>query len=48
MDQFGENPLTKLAFTIQANEGVYALLLGSGISRSSGIKTETTNNHKII
>lgn len=39
MDQFGEDPLTKLAFTIQANKGVYALLLGSGISLSSGIKT---------
>lgn len=39
MDQFGEDPLTKLAFTIQANKGVYALLLGSGISSSSGIKT---------
>lgn len=39
MDQFGEDPLTKLAFTIQANKGVYALLLGSGISRSSGIMT---------
>lgn len=39
MEQFGEDPLTKLAFTIQANKGVYALLLGSGISRSSGIMT---------
>ncbi|HEX2619768.1 MAG TPA: hypothetical protein VHL11_06465, partial [Phototrophicaceae bacterium] len=28
-----------LAFTVQKNPGVYALLLGSGISRSSGIPT---------
>lgn len=39
MDQFGEDTLTQLAFTIQANKNVYALLLGSGISSSSGIKT---------
>lgn len=31
--------LISLAFSIQANKGVYALLLGSGISRSAGIPT---------
>lgn len=31
--------LTSLAFSIYSNKGVYAILLGSGISRSSGIPT---------
>lgn len=33
------DPIESLAFSIQANSGVYALLLGSGISRSAGIPT---------
>lgn len=28
-----------LSFSVEANQGVYALLLGSGISYSSGIPT---------
>lgn len=36
---FGEDTLTQLAFTVQANKKIYALLLGSGISRTSGIMT---------
>lgn len=33
------NFLTTLAFSIHSNKGVYALLLGSGISKKSGIPT---------
>ncbi|MCH7471495.1 SIR2 family protein [bacterium] len=33
------DPLDSLTFTMQANKGVYALLLGSGVSRSAGIPT---------
>lgn len=33
------DPLLKLAFSLEANHGVYALLLGSGISRDAGIPT---------
>jgi len=33
------NPIMSLAFSMQSNKGVYALLLGSGISRSAGIPT---------
>ena len=33
------NLLTTLSFSIYFNKGVYALLLGSGISRSAGIPT---------
>lgn len=33
------DPLHSLAFTIQANPGVYAVLLGSGVSRSARIPT---------
>lgn len=29
----------KIAFSLQSSPGVYALLLGSGISRSAGIPT---------
>jgi NAD-dependent SIR2 family protein deacetylase len=32
-------PIVSLAFSLHANKGVYALLLGSGVSRSSGIPT---------
>ena len=33
------DPVESLSFSIQANPGVYALLLGSGISRPAGIPT---------
>jgi len=33
------DPMVSLAFSIYSNKGVYALLLGSGISRASGIPT---------
>ncbi len=33
------DPLTAVAFAIHSNKGVYALLLGSGLSRSAGIPT---------
>jgi hypothetical protein len=33
------DPLISLAFSVYSNKGVYALLLGSGISRSAGIPT---------
>ncbi len=33
------DPLVSLAFALRANPGVYALLLGSGVSRSAGIPT---------
>jgi len=33
------DPLVALAFSVQSNKAVYALLLGSGVSRSAGIPT---------
>jgi hypothetical protein len=33
------DPILSLAFSMHSNKGVYALLLGSGVSRSSGIPT---------
>jgi hypothetical protein len=33
------DPMVSLAFSVYSNKGVYALLLGSGISRASGIPT---------
>lgn len=33
------DPILSLAFSMHSNKGVYALLLGSGISRSAGIPT---------
>lgn len=33
------NPIESLAFSIQANRGVYAILLGSGVSRAARIPT---------
>jgi len=33
------DPIISLAFSIHSNKGVYALLLGSGVSRSAGIPT---------
>ena len=29
------DPINSLAFSVQANRGVYALLLGSGVSRAA-------------
>lgn len=34
-----EDPLTQLAFSLHENKGVYALLLGSGLSRAAEIPT---------
>lgn len=33
------DPITQLAFSMFENKGVYALLLGSGLSRAAGIPT---------
>jgi len=33
------DPILSLAFSMYSNKGVYALLLGSGLSRSAGIPT---------
>ncbi len=33
------DPILSLTFSIHSNQGVYALLLGSGVSRSAGIPT---------
>ena len=33
------DPATKLAFSVHENRGVFALLLGSGLSRAAEIKT---------
>lgn len=33
------DPLTSLAFSVYSGEGVYALLLGSGLSRAAQIPT---------
>jgi hypothetical protein len=33
------DPILSLSFSMQSNKGVYALLLGSGVSRSAGIPT---------
>lgn len=39
VDSMNLEPSLKLAFSIHVNPGVYALLLGSGVSRAGGIKT---------
>ncbi|MEE4075187.1 SIR2 family protein [Pseudomonas viridiflava] len=39
MPAFVNDPTTQLAFSMFENKGVYALLLGSGVSRSAGIPT---------
>ena len=33
------DPLTQLSFSVYENKGVFALLLGSGISRAADIPT---------
>ena len=38
-EQQGVNPIESLAFAMYTQPGVYALLLGSGVSRSAGIPT---------
>ena len=38
MPAFG-NPATQLAFSIHENNGIYAFLLGSGLSRAAEIPT---------
>ena len=39
MSDSSHSPLTRLAFSIYENSGVYALLIGSGVSRPAGIPT---------
>lgn len=39
MSLLGDDPLTQIAFSVYENKGVFALLLGSGLSRSAGIPT---------
>lgn len=39
MPAFANDPTTQLAFSMYENRGVYAVLLGSGVSRSAGIPT---------
>ncbi|MQP68147.1 hypothetical protein GE253_22780 [Niveispirillum sp. SYP-B3756] len=39
MADIADDPVTRLAFSIQQNKGVYALLLGSGVSSAAGIPT---------
>lgn len=39
MPMTANDPTTQLAFSLYENKGVYALLLGSGVSRSAGIPT---------
>jgi SIR2-like domain len=36
---FASDPLTQLAFAVHENKGIYALVLGSGLSRAAGIPT---------
>jgi hypothetical protein len=39
MSILASDPLTQIAFSVYENKGVYALLVGSGLSRSAGIPT---------
>ncbi|PRB42580.1 hypothetical protein CQ009_26755 [Pseudomonas sp. MYb2] len=39
MTTIATNPTTQLAFSMYENKGVYAVLIGSGVSRSAGIPT---------
>jgi hypothetical protein len=39
MSILSSDPITQLAFSMFENQGVYALLLGSGLSRAAGIPT---------
>ena len=42
------DPIDSLAFSIQANPGVYALLLGSGVSRAAQVPTGWEITHDLI
>ena len=33
------DPIISLAFSVHSNKGIYALLLGSGVSRAAGVPT---------
>lgn len=39
MPEIADDPITRLAFSVQQNKGVYALLVGSGVSSAAGIPT---------
>ena len=39
MNVISRDPTTQIAFSMFENKGVYAVLLGSGVSRSAGIPT---------
>lgn len=39
MTRMTQDPLTQLAFSLYENKGVFAVLLGSGLSRSAEIPT---------
>ena len=39
MSLFADDPLTQIAFSVYENKGVFALLLGSGLSRAAEIPT---------
>ena len=39
MSILADDPLTQLSFSVHQNKGVFALLLGSGLSRAAGIPT---------
>src|SRR4029077_8023012 len=39
MTLLSNDPVTQLAFSVYENKGVYALLLGSGLSRAAQIPT---------
>ena len=45
MPDIADDPVTRLAFSVQQNPGVYALLLGSGVSFSSQIPTGWAITH---
>lgn len=34
-----DDDITRIAFSLHENPGIYALLIGSGVSRSAGIPT---------
>jgi hypothetical protein len=40
MSILSSDPITQLAFSMFESKGVYALLLGSGLSRAAGIQLD--------
>jgi hypothetical protein len=40
MSIIANDPTTRLAFSMHENQGVYAVLIGSGLSRSARIPTD--------